>query len=115
LYSGVQGDIRLVANKFGLTNAYLPNIEKSSLPIYFGVIDNPDISKVKIIEKKRNLEVEAKIINAGDMRIWLVYMNQFQGSDFNIIGVSSEGKELTKIEGDISPYYAEQKPFKGYR
>lgn len=39
-------------------------------------------------------------------------MNKFQGSDFDIIGLSPEGKELIKIYGDISPYYAEQKPFK---
>jgi hypothetical protein len=49
------------------------------------------------------------------MKIWLVYMSKFQGSDFNIIGLSKDGKELTKIDGDISPYYSEQKPFKGYK
>jgi hypothetical protein len=70
--------------------------------------------EVKIIEKKRNIESQAKIINANGTRIWLVYMNKFEGSDFDIIGLSEDGKELTKIDGDISPYYAEQKPFKGY-
>ena len=39
-------------------------------------------------------------------------MNKFQGSDFDIIGLSLEGKELTKIDGNISPYHADQKPFK---
>ena len=115
IYSGVQGDIKLVSNKIGLSYQYFPNIEKTSLPIYFGVIGNPDISQVKVTEKKRNIEEQAKIINAKDMRIWLVYMNKFQGSDFNIIGLSADGKELTNIDGNISPYYAEQKPFKGYK
>jgi hypothetical protein len=114
VYSGVQGDIKLVSEKVGLSHNYFPAIEKTALPIYFGLIGNPNISKVKIIEKRRNIEDEAKIINANGTRIWLVYMNKFEGSDFDIIGLSAEGKELAKIDGDISPYYAEQKPFKGY-
>lgn len=115
VYSGVQGDINLVSEMFGLSYNYFPNIEKTALPIYFGLIGNPDISKVKIIEKKRNTEGEAKIINATGARIWLVYINKFEGSDFDIIGLSADGKELTKIDGNISPYYAEQKAFKGYK
>jgi hypothetical protein len=114
-YSGVQGDVKFAANKFGLTHNYFPSIEKTSLPIYFGVIGNPDISQVKVVEKKRNIESQAKIINSKDTRIWLVYMNKFQGSGFDIIGLSADGKELVKIDGNISPYYAEQKPFKGYK
>ncbi|MPN32520.1 hypothetical protein SDC9_179999 [bioreactor metagenome] len=114
-YSGVQGDINLVSSKFGISHIYFPNVEKTALPIYFGVIGNPDISEVKVIEKKRNIEDKAKIIDASGTRIWLVYMDKFQGSDFDIIGLSVDGKELIKIDGNISPYYAEQKPFKGYR
>lgn len=115
VYSGVEGDIKLVASKFGMSYRYFPNIEKTALPIYFGVIGNPDISEVKIIEKKRNIEDKAKIINANGTRIWLIYMNKFEGSDFDIIGLSADGKELAKIDGGIYPYYAEQKPFKGYK
>jgi hypothetical protein len=115
VYSGGEADIKRVANMFGVSYTYYPNIEKTSLPIYFGIIGNPAISKVKIVEKKRNIEGQAKIINANGTRIWLVYMNKFVGSDFDIIGLSADGKELTKIDGDISPYYAEQKPFKGYK
>lgn len=114
IYSSVQGDIKFVSDKLGMSHTYFPNIENTALPIYFGLIGNSDISKVKIIEKKRNIESQAKIINANGTRIWLVYMNKFEGADFDIIGLSAEGKELTKIDGDIFPYYAEQKPFKGY-
>lgn len=39
-------------------------------------------------------------------------MNKFQGSGFETIGLSEDGEELTKIENDISPYYAEQKAIK---
>lgn len=112
VYDGVQGDISLVAKKFGLSNMYFPTIEKTSLPIYFGLIGNPEIDQVKIMEKGRNVEGQAKIIEAEGKKIWLVYMNRFQGSDFDIVGLSSDGKEIVKIDGDISPYYADQKPFK---
>ena len=112
VYSGGETDIKRVANEFGVSYTYYPNIEKTSLPIYFGIIGNPDISQVKIIEKKRNIEGKAKIINANGTRIWIVFMNKFQGSDFDIIGLSAEGKELVKIRTNIAPYYAEQKPFK---
>lgn len=42
-------------------------------------------------------------------------MNKFEGSDFKIVGLSNDGKETEKIDGNISPYSADQKPFKGYR
>jgi hypothetical protein len=111
VYTSWQADIKRVANTFGISYTYFPNMKKTSLPIYFGIIGNTYIKQVKIVEKKRNIEGQAKIINANGSRIWLIYMNKFQGSDFDIIGISADGKELTKIDGDISPYYAEQKPF----
>lgn len=112
VYDGVQGDISLAAKKFGITNTYFPSIEKTSLPIYFGVIGNSEVNQVKVMEAGRNVERQAKIIEAEGKRIWLVYMNRFQGSDFDILGLSADGKELVKIDGNISPYYADQKPFK---
>lgn len=115
LYDGVQEDISIVLKKFGITHFYFPAIKGTSFPIYFGIIGDSNISQVKIIEKKRNIEEQAKIIDARDKRIWLVYMSKFEGSDFEIIGLSKYGKELTKIDGNISPYSADQKPFKGYK
>lgn len=114
-YSGYEGDIKFVAERFGLTYSYFPNIKKTALPIYFGVIGDPDITEVKIIEKKRNIQEKAKIINADDTRIWLMYMDKFEGSDFDIIGLSSDARELIRIDGNIYPHYADQKPFKGYK
>lgn len=110
LYDGVQEDISKVSKKIGITHSYFPAIEKTSLPIYFGIIGDSNISQVKVIEKKRNIEGQAKIINAKGTRIWLVYMSKFEGSDFEIIGLSKDGKELTRIDGNISPRSAEEKP-----
>jgi hypothetical protein len=115
VYSGVQGDIKLVSEKYGMSHSYFPNVERIGLPIYFGLIGNPDISEIKIVEKKRGAERQAKIIESSGARIWLVYMNGLEGSDFDIKGYSKEGKELVKIDGSISPLYVEQKPIKGYK
>ncbi|SHJ62204.1 hypothetical protein SAMN02745751_02976 [Dethiosulfatibacter aminovorans DSM 17477] len=113
LYSGVSGDIQRVLDKRGISYSYWPAIENASPPLYCGVIDS-SIKQVKIVEGKRNYEREAKIIEVNDFRIWLVYMDQFQGSKFNIIGISGDGKEVISIEDSISPRYIEEKPLKGY-
>lgn len=115
LYSGIQGDVKLVSEKFGMSYNYFPSIEKIGLPIYFGLIGNTDISEIRVIEKKRGVERQAKIIESNGARIWLTYMNNLEGSDFDIIGYSKDGKELVKIDGNISPFYVEQKPLKGDR
>ena len=46
------------------------------------------------------------------MRIWLIHMDQFEGSHFEIIGFSEDNNVLVKIERNISPYAADQKVFK---
>jgi hypothetical protein len=115
VYSGVQGDVKFVSEKHGMSHTYFPNIEKVGFPIYFGIIGNSDISEIRIVEKKRGVERQAKIIESNGTRIWLVYMNRLEGSNFDIIGYSKDGKELVKIDGNISPFYVEQKPFKGYQ
>lgn len=111
LYSGTSGDIDLTLSKKGLSEMYFPAIEGTSLPIYFGLIGDPDICEVKVIEKKRNIEGQAKIIDAEDKRIWLMYMDQFEGSKFDIIGLSENGEEIIRLNGNI-PYRVEEKTIK---
>lgn len=115
VYSGVQGDIKLFTEKHTISYDYFPSIENVGLPIYFGLIGNPDITEVRIVEKKRGVEKQAKIIESNGTRIWLVYMNSFKGSEFDITGYSKDDKELVKIDGNISPWCVEQKPLKGYK
>ncbi|KXG74645.1 hypothetical protein [Thermotalea metallivorans] len=92
----------------------MPAIEKVSPPMYLGIVDNPNITQVNIIEKKRNIVRQAKIIDAKGTRIWLIYMNDLEGSYFKIIGLSKDGKELIIRDDNILPWHVEQKPFKGY-
>lgn len=112
VYGGVQGGLKISMDEYGMSWSYFPNVYETPFPLYYGIIGNTDIKQVKIVENKRKIEREAKIINAGDTRIWLIYMNRFEGSEFEIIGVSSDGKEISKVKEDISPYSAEQKPMK---
>lgn len=115
VYSGVQGDITKVAETFGISLGYWPGIKKTSLPMYCGIIGNDEIKEIIVVEQEGAKEGVAKIINANGYRIWLIHMEGFKGSKFNIIGLSEEGEEIINIKENISPYYVEQKPFKGYK
>ena len=71
---------------------------KELLNIYFGVIGNEDIENVKAQDAKNcNVYKEAKIIDTGEIRIWLVYMEGLKGSQFDVVGLSKDEKELTRV------------------
>lgn len=110
LYSGIHCDINIVAKEFGLSYALYPPIKQTSLPIYFGVIGDEKITEIKIKESgSKEGWVSAKIIEATDMRIWLVYMDNFKGSSFDIVGVDEDGKEIVNISDNIAPWKVDQK------
>ncbi len=113
VYGTVHGDIKETLEKRGLVYGYFPEIKGTELPIYYGVVGD-EVEAVKVVEKKRNIKKEAKIIHTDEGRIWLVYMEGFQGSDFDIVAFSGEGKEISMVSDDISPWYVGQKAFKGY-
>ncbi|RJG26757.1 hypothetical protein [Paenibacillus thiaminolyticus] len=102
IYSGAQGDIDLTLNRFGFTHMFFPSIGKESSPMYFGLIRNPEIAQIKIIEKKRNIEGQAKIIAGRGARVWLMDMKGFEGTDFQIIALSKDNKEIAKRDDTIS-------------
>lgn len=109
LYSGVSS-----IDGFGardLTAQYFPAIKQTSLPIYFGLILNDDIESVSVKQSNSSHVKEAKIIEAGDKRIWIVYMNGFEGSEFEVIGYSNDGSSTYSFK-DTVPWNVEQKPFK---
>ncbi|GFP75616.1 hypothetical protein [Clostridium fungisolvens] len=111
-YWVAQGDIKITIDKVGLTESYFPNINKITPPMFYGIVGNPEIKRVKIIEKKRNIEAEAKIVDANGYRLWLINMENFQGSQFDIIGLSDDDKEISHRHDNISPLTVEQKPTK---
>lgn len=109
LYSGVSSLEGL--DRVDLTANYFPAIEKTSLPIYFGVILNDKIEKVNVKQTNSSEIKDAKIIETDDYRIWLVYMNGFKGKKFDILGYTNDGTEVYKFE-DTIPWNAEQNPLK---
>lgn len=109
LYSGFSSidgfDVR------DLTAQYFPGIKETSLPIYFGVILNDDVESVNVKQSNNSHVKEAKIIEAGGKRIWLVYMNGFEGTEFEVIGYSNDGSSIYSFK-DTIPWNVEQKPLK---
>lgn len=116
VYSGVAGDIDETLDKIEMTNYYFPAFQKNWKPVYFGLIGDDEITQVNVIEKKRNINKQAKIINIKDYkyRLWLLYMDELEGSKFEIIGLSKDNEEIVKIDGNIYPLNVEDKPLKGY-
>lgn len=92
-----------------LTTQYFPAIKHTSLPIYFGIILNDEVKKVSVKQSNSSEMKEAKIIEAGDKRIWFVYMNGFEGNKFEVLGYSSDGSCIYSFE-DTIPWNVEQKP-----
>lgn len=102
IYSAAQGDINETLNRFGFTYMFFPSIKETSPPMYYGLIQNPDIAQIKIIEQKRGIDGRAKIIEGIDSRLWLMDMSAFEGSEFQIIALSKDDKEITKRNDNLS-------------
>lgn len=109
LYSGTSSIDGI--DKRDLTAQYFPAIKESPLPIYFGVILNDKIKSVNVKEGNSSEIKEAKIIEAGDKRIWLVYMDGFKGNEFEVLGYSDNGDNIYNFEDTLS-WNVEEKPFK---
>ncbi|WP_289355113.1 hypothetical protein [Paenibacillus sp. S-12] len=102
IYSAAQGDISEPLNRFGFTYMFFPSIKNTSPPMYYGLIQNPDIAQIKIIEQKRGMDGRAKIIEGRDSRLWLMDMSPFEGSEFQIIALSKDNKEISKRNDNLS-------------
>lgn len=70
-------------------------------PICFGLIGNEEISDVKVIEKRRNIEQATEIIKTRDKRFWICELENFQGTEWILIGLDEAGEEILKIETNI--------------
>ena len=107
LYSGTSSVEEF--DKRDLTAQYFPAIEKTSLPIYFGIILNDEIKSVSVKQGDSSEIKDAKIIQAGDKRIWLVHMSGFKGIEFEVLGYNNNGDCIYSFE-DTTTWNVEQKP-----
>lgn len=94
-----------------LTAQCFPAVKPISLPIYFGVILNNEIEVVRVKQRNSSEVKEAKIIEADNKRLWLVYMNGFKGDEFQVVGYDSNDKSIYQLD-DTIPWNVEQKPIK---
>lgn len=94
-----------------LTNNYFPAIKRTSLPIYFGLVINEEITKITVNEVGSDEVKEAKIIEDSGERIWLVYMKGFKGKEFEISGYNKNGEEVYKLK-DETTWEVEKEPMK---
>lgn len=111
LYSGVEGDATYASNRLDFTETYFPAIEKTSLPVYFGLIGNDEIKEIKVKALDSNEVGEsAKIIETPVGRIWLQPMTEYSGSKFEIQALSEDGQLIKQIETSIAPWAADDEP-----
>lgn len=78
----------------------------------FGIISNPKIAKIKIVETAKNIEVTAKIAQGNNYRVWWTDMKNFEGSKFEILGLTKDNNEVVKYSDNISPGKISQAPIK---
>lgn len=110
IYGGEHGSISSMCSINGFSAQFLPAVEGTPFPFYFGAITNPKIEKIKVVELQRNIISDAKISGSGDLRVWYIFTRNLKGSKFDIKAYSKEGKELSFINDDISPYSTDQRP-----
>lgn len=106
IYGGIQTEVSVVANRIGdgIYGDYFPSINKTPFPMFYGIITKPEITKVEIVQKKNQKRINAKIITGGEMTIWLNYDTEFEGNEFEVVGLTKKGIELTNIEIDTNRY-----------
>lgn len=112
IYGGEHGSINSMCSKNGFSAQFFPAVEGTPFPFYFGAIINTKIEKIKVVELQRNIISEAIISGSGDLRVWYIFTGNLKGSKFDIKAYSKEGKELSFLNDDMSPYSADQKPMK---
>ncbi len=110
VWGGEHGGISSTTKINGFSTQFFPATKGTPFPLYFGAITNPQIDKIKVVELQRNITSEAEISGNGDLRVWHIFMGNLKGSKFSIKSYTKEGKELSYVNENVSPYSADQKP-----
>lgn len=82
-----------------LTSQYLyKSDDDSPFPVLYGVINNPKIKDIRIINLQNNSFFEAEIIDNEEQRIWYYFPKKpKKDAEFEIQGLTDDGKVLTSI------------------
>jgi hypothetical protein len=85
------------ASKQSLTNVYFPSTDgtgfgKSPFPMIFGVVLNPEISRMVIKDSNQRLERQAEIVEVNkNFKLYYVFLDPNQGKKFDITGYNESG------------------------
>ncbi|MCL2320996.1 MAG: hypothetical protein FWC47_02690 [Oscillospiraceae bacterium] len=100
-YSGTQGDIDTMLNKFGFTFMFFPHKNGVFFPVYLGIISNPEIVQIKVSDKNGKIIKDAKINNLKNYRVWTLDMSDFKETEVYITAYSDNKTEIIKIEDTV--------------
>ena len=100
LTSGTQ-EVSSGLNHHGISFTDMAEMNGEFPPICFGLIGEDEIVDVKVIEKSRCIEQEVKIIKSGDKRFWICELVDFQGTEWILIGLGNDRKEILRIENNV--------------
>ncbi|MDO0824627.1 hypothetical protein [Desulfosporosinus nitroreducens] len=78
----------------GFSAQYFPYSKGAPFPLVFGEIKDQQIQQIKVLEKDRTNDKEAKIVGKGTDLMWFVFLDKSEGPNFTITGLSSEGTTL---------------------
>jgi hypothetical protein len=113
-YSGTNGEMYTTLENQGILINYFPAIKKAWTPKYMGLVEGEDIDTIRVIQSDNENYKEGKVININIMKVWIVDVKGLTGSDFNIIGLSEDGKEMINMDDSIGPWTVEQEPLEAY-
>jgi hypothetical protein len=96
------------ASKLTFTEQYFPSTEgtmfgKSPFPMLFGAILNGKITTLSVKDHRTGLEKQAEIVEVNDnFKLYYVFLDQRQGTKFDIMGKDGSGKILAQQTIDES-------------
>ena len=96
VYSGVHGDIDKVAEIFGVTDSYFPGIKYVSKPLLYGVIGDPEISKLVLINSESKEEKNIEILEKDGLRLWIKSLENTDDIDYILKGYNKKGEEIVE-------------------
>lgn len=100
LTSGIQS-VSSGLSHHGISFTDMDEMNGEFPPICFGLIGEEELVAVKVIEKSRNIEQEVKIIKSGDKRFWISELVDFQGTEWILVGLDYDGKEILRVETNL--------------
>ncbi|HKL41299.1 MAG TPA: hypothetical protein VJ962_01770 [Clostridia bacterium] len=103
MYSGVHGDIEIVAEVFGVTDSYFPGIKYASKPLLYGVIGNSEISKLELFNTESNEVIKIDIIEKDGFRLWIKSLKNTADIGYILKGYNETGIELISRKLKFKP------------